>query len=487
MGNLFKHLAVRLWTTLVIGSLLVLVALPPFAGSVGPDWMIVPCLGLFAVAFWFTGMAFAAMGRRRLARLLKEATVWDRAGMTREARQALVRAAGIVDSFLFSPLSRSAPAGRLLATMARFQLAQAAPDPSSDAIIGTYLRHFPRDRAAAVKWLDGVLAGRALTQRSHDIAARIGAAHPDDAGVQRMLAQFYLDERRCDFAALQTYRQLIDAEAPLTDTLLGGIAALFLAQPRTDGLALRVYLDSLERDDRDRRLLPAIAACCRMIAPSPVTLPLLERAQSMLDGIDPSQRDKMAAEFIPELADTDEQRPRKRSRVTRRAIGSRVQNTLLQLSHRVFEDISGWAKRLRGLLAVISPRRLKTMLKWAAMGLLVVGVGGLVLNTALHWKATSQKMEPVPAPVPAPVTDPFTLQVAAYLKETDARRYVAQLKEQELDAYWTRASGAGKTWYQVRISHFKTKADARTVGDELKKRQLIGDYYVANYKHPDVP
>jgi len=64
---------------------------------------------------------------------------------------------------------------------------------------------------------------------------------------------------------------------------------------------------------------------------------------------------------------------------------------------------------------------------------------------------------------------------------------VQQLKDQGLDAYWTRASGSSKTWYQVRISHFKTKAEARAVGEDLKTRQLIGDYYVANYKRPDVP
>jgi septal ring-binding cell division protein DamX len=89
--------------------------------------------------------------------------------------------------------------------------------------------------------------------------------------------------------------------------------------------------------------------------------------------------------------------------------------------------------------------------------------------------------------VVAPVTDPFTLQVAAYLKEDDAQRYADQLKGQGLDAYWTRASGSGKTWYQVRIAHFSTKAEARMVGEDLKTRGLIGDYYVANYKRPDVP
>ncbi|MFO7645349.1 MAG: SPOR domain-containing protein, partial [Desulfosarcina sp.] len=62
-----------------------------------------------------------------------------------------------------------------------------------------------------------------------------------------------------------------------------------------------------------------------------------------------------------------------------------------------------------------------------------------------------------------------------------------QLKGHGLDAYWTRASGTNKTWYQVRISHYATKEAARAIGEELKGRQLIADYYVANYKRPEVP
>lgn len=487
MGLFFKHMAVRLWATLVIGSLAALVALPPFAGSVGPGWMVVPCLGLFAAAFWLTGMTFAAMGRRRLVRLLKEATVWDRAGMTREARQALARAADVVDSFFFSPFSRRAPAGQLLAKMARFQLAQAAPDPSSDAVIGAYLNHFPRDRVAAVKWLDGVLAGRALTRHSHDIAARIGAAHPEDGSIQRMLAQFYLAERRCDFAALQTYRHLMDAKTPPTDALLGGMADLFINQPRADSLALRVYLMRYDRGDRDNRLLTAIAACCQLVHPGPETLDLLERADAALENIAAPRRKEMATAFLPGISAEHPQRAVNQPRIGRPAFGPSAKNVLISIGKLASGGTAGAADRLRSLLAALSSSRAKSMLKWAAIGLFFIGVGWLVINTALHLAANFKTAEKVPEPVVAPVTDPFTLQVAAYLKETDARRFVDQLKGQGLDAYWTRASGANKTWYQVRISHFKTKADARSVGEDLKKRQLIGDYYVANFKRPDVP
>ncbi len=487
MEHLFKHIAVRLWMALVIGSLAALVVLPPFAGTTGPGWMVVPGLGLLAAAFWLTGLVFAALGRRRLERLLGEATVWERAGMPREASQALARAAATVDSFFFSPLSRKIPAGRLLARMARFQMAQPDPETSSDALIGAYLRHFPRDRNAAVKWLEGVLAGRAVTQKTHDIAARIGAAYPQDRAIQRMLAQFYLAERRCDFAALQTYQQLMDAGDTLPDTLLGGIADLFLAQPRTDSLALKVYLDNHASGGRDPRLLHGIAACCRMIRPSPVTLPLLERADAVLDGMDASQRSKMAARFVSESPDPDPEQPLSRPRIVRLALGPSIRKAMVGLGGAVSASATDGLNLLRSIRGALLSRRAKSVAKWAALGLLVIGVGWLVINTALHMAANFKTVEKAPEPVAAPVTDPFTLQVAAYLQENEARRYVDQLKGQGLEAYWTRASGTRKTWYQVRIAHFKTKAEARVVGEDLKKRQLIGDYYVANYKRPDVP
>jgi cell division protein FtsN len=82
------------------------------------------------------------------------------------------------------------------------------------------------------------------------------------------------------------------------------------------------------------------------------------------------------------------------------------------------------------------------------------------------------------------VTDPFTIQVAAYLKSEHAHRYVAQLKKNGLDAYWTLAVSANKKWYQVRISHFADKQSARQYGESLKAKGIIEDFYVANYRRP---
>jgi len=480
-------MAVRLWTALFFGGLSTLVVIPLFSGFLRPEWMIVPGLALLAAAYWFTGAAFAAMGRHRLDRLISEAAVWERAGMAREARQALDRAEATVDSFFFSPFSRRAPARRLLAQMARFRLAQNASESSSDPVIGAYLRHFPHDREAVVRWLDEVSAGKAVTRKTHDIAAGIGAAHSEDGLIQRMLARFYVAERRCDFAALQTYGRLMAADEPVADELLGGLTDLFLAQQRADSLALGVYLDARERGYRDERLLAGIAAGRGMIHPSPLTLPLLEKADAVLEEIPPAHRSEMASGFLPESAVARPEPPPARRWIGRAHIGPMIRTMGIGVVRWAGAGFAIAAGQLRNSRKVLASRQARSSLKWISMGLFVVAVGWLVISTAMHLAADFKTVEKAPTPVVVPVTDPFTLQVAAYLKETDARRVVDQLKKQGLDAYWTRATGANKTWYQVRVSHFATKAQARAAGDDLIKRQLIGDYYVANYKRPDVP
>lgn len=499
MALILKHLAVRVWLAFFFGALAALVLLPPFAGAVGPAWMIVPGAFLFIAAFWICGVIFAALGRHRLNRLIDEATVWERAGMDREARQALARAEATVDSFFFSPLSRRKPAARLLARVARFQLAFAAPDAASDNVVGAYLRHFPKDRDAAVKWLDRLLSGRLVTRKTHDIASRIGASHPEDAAVQRLLAQFYLNERRCDFTALQTYRQVIESGQSLPPKLIAGIADLFLTGQRADSLALAVYLARHEQGDPDPRLMPGIAGCVQLIHPSPMTLPLLERAGRALGDIDAHRCKALADTFLPDADAMDVLRPSRRPRRPGKPIGPAVSDAVGRTIGRLGALLGGVlraakaggataGRAIRGLGALLAAPRTRRIVKWAGLGVFVIAVGGLVVNTVSHLGGTDMApVETAPEPVAVPVTDPFTLQVAAYLKVEDAKKFTTELKAQGLDAYWTRASGGSRTWYQVRLSHFRTKDAARAFGEDLKKRRIIDDFYVANYKRPDAP
>jgi hypothetical protein len=481
-------MAFRLWATLLIGGLTALLLLPPFAGLVGPKWMVVPAGFLLVAAYWAAGVVGAAAGRRRLARHLDEAVAWERAGMLREARLALDRAAATVDSFLFSPLTHSAADRRLAAQVARFQLARSSPDSDWDAAIGAYLYTHPQDRDAAAKWLASMLDGRTTTPRAHEITAKIGAANPADIPIQRMLAQLYVDQQRCDLAALQTYRRLLEAGSTLPETMIDAIGELFLSRRRADDLALAVYLSLHEQGRaRHRRWLPGIAACRRNVHGGAMTQALLQRADRALAEIAPSTQKQLAEDFLGQMGDVAALRPGDEGRVFKwSAAKTALRDRSAALLLRGSTMIAGMARYLRRIRDALTSKRSKSLLKWVVAGGFTLGVGGFLLNTAIHLAATFRTQENPPASVAVPVTDPFTIQVAAYLKEADAQGYVDHLKEQGLDAYWTRASGANKTWYQVRVSHFKTKAEAKAFGDMLKKRQLIGDYYVANYKRPQI-
>lgn len=484
----FKHMAVRLWASLLIGGLTSLVVLPPLAGVFGPAFMIAPAFLLILMSFWWLGIAFAAIGRRRLTRLTEEATVWTRAGMGREARQALARAEATLNSYYFSPFSRKAPATRLLAQLARFQLSQPHPEPSSEAVVGTYLRHFPRDREAAIKWLEGILKGRSTTRQSYDIAADIGASHADDMTVQRLLAQFYLSEGCCDFVALKSYRLLVDSPQPLPGELLSGIADLFLSEQRADNLALEVYVKAHQQGRTDSRLLEGVAACGYLVHSTPLTLPFLEKAEAMLSGIHPAERQAMALRFSPDIAARDTLSSRAKKRIPGHFIGTLLRKAMTGMVTAIGNIMSAILTGGRSARYALLSRQVRTAMKWTVMGLLSIGVGWLVVSTGLHMAEDFNPLEKkAPIPVVTAVDDPFTLQVAAYLKGDDARRYVEQLKKQGLDAYWTRDKGNNRTWYKVRVSHFKTKAEARAMGETLKNRHVIGDYYVANYKRPEGP
>ena len=131
-------------------------------------------------------------------------------------------------------------------------------------------------------------------------------------------------------------------------------------------------------------------------------------------------------------------------------------------------------------------RLTRPALKWTALGLAGTALVLLIINTTGHLissdeTAPPQKTEPPPA---IEVSDPFTLQVAAYLKVEHAEKFVNTLKSMGEDAYYTEAKGTKSNWFQVRISHFPSKDAARNHGESLKAKGIIDDFYVANYQRP---
>ena len=78
-------------------------------------------------------------------------------------------------------------------------------------------------------------------------------------------------------------------------------------------------------------------------------------------------------------------------------------------------------------------------------------------------------------------TDPLTVQVASYLRASDAQAAVNRLRAKKLDAYWVKAEIPGMgTRYRVRLGRYSVEDDATLGAAQACKSRAISQYLVAN-------
>ena len=285
---------------------------------------------------------------------------------------------------------------------------------------------------------------------------------------------------RTDFPALQTYRRVLAFDTQLPSDFRKNLADLFLRERRADEWALAVYLSAVEQSEHRSEILKGIAACVGWISLSERNKALLQQAYNYLEGIEPAEIKKMGAGFKPPLP--PEGQPEVQPPIHKRPSVLQKTGALLQTVYEDVAALSGWIyHRMRSVPRSRNARRVFG-------GIVLAGLTGavivLVINTVGHLVKTETPVVQKIEKAPEKITDPFTLQVAAYLKPDYARQFVEDLKKQGLDAYWREAISANKKWYQVRISHFADKKSARDFGESLKARGVIEDYYVANFVAP---
>lgn len=68
---------------------------------------------------------------------------------------------------------------------------------------------------------------------------------------------------------------------------------------------------------------------------------------------------------------------------------------------------------------------------------------------------------------------PWAIQVNAFPHERDAQNLSQKLKKKGYDAYVVSADVQGKTWYRVRVGHFATRQESRSMQEELKTKEKL--------------
>jgi hypothetical protein len=484
MVSFFKHIAARIWLTVLLGGLASIWVLPSFQDRIGLDWALLPVALMMLAVFQLTGWVSNRWGLNTVERLIHEAGIFERDGMGTEAEDRFRRAVAVFDSFLISPLVKKQKAGALTARIARFYLARAKKSHASEAFLISYLQSNPEDEEVAENWIQQIESRGGLREEHQELAYLIGNAQPKNRTIQSALAPYYLLLERTDFPALQTYRRALTGDHEMPTDFLYDLAHLFLRERRADEWALEIYLKAIGERDHPPEILRGIAACVRWISLTERNKPLLQKAYTYLEGVDTAEIKRMSAGFKPPLPPSDKRRVQRSAR--RRTSFLQTAGAVLQT---FFEDLRA--------MPVWVFRQIQSAVRWAMQsrksrrvlaGILLAGLTAavifLVINTVGHLVKTETPVTPKIEKAPEAITDPFTLQVAAYLKPAYARTYVEKLKKQGLDAYWREAISANKKWYQVRVSHFPDKKSARDFGETLKAKGIIEDYYVANFIPP---
>jgi cell division septation protein DedD len=447
--------------------------LPWWQQALGVGGLVFPAVVIIGGCFAGVGWGMNRIGLAFLNRHVNEASSWQRAGMTTEAQAAFRKAMATFDSFWLSPLLRRGKLHWFSGKMARFYLGQHSSHPFIRSLVSTHLKHFPQDKAVAEPWLEQLLAYERHLPLEHEAVARVSAFLVKHQRMQRLLMQFYLANGRIDFDALQTYRRVWCEQQPLPTSTLTDLSHLLRNEYYLNAWALQVYLKAYAIGDQGA--IEGIAAAVRWLPANEESLSHLRAAEKILGELDQQTLEQLDLKFKPVSVPPPVEDNVQARKFTQSATHQPPMRRIPGFLKKVNRVVDGFRR-------LFTDRRSQRTA--AGFGLGAV----LIITVVAGWKQIQHRpVEPVTqeaVKVPIEITDPFTIQVAAYLKAEDAQRFVDQLRQNEQDAFWTRAANAaGRTWYQVKVSHFADRQGAQQYGQKLKARGVIDDFYVANYEH----
>lgn len=472
MIHFLRHTAVCLWLALLLAGGVGLWLLPAVQSAAGLGAVPFAAAGSLAAGFMAIGWATTRFGLGQVKRRLRAAEEAEREGRPEAAEAELRDALCVLDRFWLSSVVRRRSATAVSARLARLYLARGGADAA--AFVDAYLLQVPQDEEAAESWAAQAERRGGLVESQQALAGRLCRRHPQNAVIARAAARLFLSIERSDYEAQQCYRRVWDDGGDLPGDLRAALARA-LGQPAA-GAARPVPPDHAAGTPADAR-------------PAPPPVPHDEQLSRRSDEDVSEAPFRMA--LLPS-SDEEDEPPSEPVQPTRAGagralgrLGRQAAAGTLGVLRRAWAAILCSVPSLRAAWRMVVTRQVLGAAVVAGLGAVVVWMVAVVMEDVFN-REPDRPATTVAAPEPqAPAADltmdPYTLQVAAYLRQENALKLVDDLKRKGLDAYWTETSSAGKVYYQVRISHFPDQQAARDYGRTLRGKGVINDFYVTNY------
>ncbi|MCD4677001.1 MAG: SPOR domain-containing protein [Desulfobacula sp.] len=357
--------------------------------------------------------------KKAMINLIKEGQVWERSGILNRAEKNYINALRIYDTFLLWPFSAKKTIQKISGAIAKFKLNTSIENQNFKLGTMVYLKMNPEDIDIAELWLGQLRQSTIVTSFEQEVLSVLAEKHYTNQRLSALMIDIFLGLERRDFTAKKLYQHV------QKDPVLG-----------------KKYKKKIE---------------AKIGKPD-------EIFQQEISVIRPEKQFKKKIE-----------------------ISKKIQTIIGKCN---FCLKTSWALMGSGLsFLILSGGRVITYvkehektqfyLKAGFFSIISVWLGFFMISTISHiFKSRPVEKEKVKIEIQVP--KPFTIQVAAYLKQKHADRYVDILKKKQIDAIVKKVGGGGKTWFVVRVSEFVDKKSAAAYGQKLKQQKIIDDFFVNN-------
>lgn len=438
---LLRNISIHLWVTTLTAIPVCFYLLPGlirYFPGINPIISAIIILLLVAVVL---SLVMDMVIRKMVAGLIKEGQVWERSGIANKAQKKYIRALRLYDTFLLWPFSARKTALKLTGTMAKFSLnAMAGSSPDGDygnltqskadqnfkLSVLVYLRINPEDQDISQMWLTTLRQSEIITAFDQEVLSLLAERYSDHAALSPLILDILLELERKDYAAKRFYQAMLNKPG------------------------------------------------------------LQKTHQLKIEGLIGQQAPKTLADSKPmvPLEQTTEPPPVSQVSIQTKRIFEALFNNIQHFFSGLWGVMVSFFRTTESFCVqsywfVKESQKVRFFAKTGFIGIVSIILVFYVVTTVSHmFKSRVVEKDTVEIPVALP--RPFTIQVAAYLKEAHALRYVAILKKKKIDARIKQVTGGGKTWFVVRVSEFTDKESAANYGRELKNKQVIDDFFVSN-------
>ena len=420
---MLRNIGVHLWISILFtipAVFLLLVFLGPVFPGLNP---VATSVAVFILVFAGFGSLMDVLARKLVNRLVKEGQTWERSGVVSKARKAYERAIRIYDTFLFWPFFNRQTAARICGAIARSHIHETSKHPGFNLASTVYLKLHPDDEDVVLPWLTRLAEKDSISGLEQEVLTDLARRYVNRPVINTRLADIFLRLERKDFDAKKLYQHVNGAAAAPSEM-----------SKRLDSMMSTAG----EPDEPLQKAGPHI--------PSPIKVRKNVRLAEVMQ--------KATALFTAA------------ARKTMAGAGAALSILVLSLNR-----FLSWIKE---------SQKARLYMKAVFLSVVFIWLGVFMINTISHMFKSRAVQKGEDKQLEVQVPKPFTIQVAAYLKQTHADRYVAVLKKKGIDASVKKAAGGGKTWYLVRVSEFVDKQSAAAYGTKLKQQKIIDDFFVNN-------